>query len=182
MFHTFVNAPLLSGTAGAAAELPVQAPPGGASVGTLGSGHVGSSPGQRNLGGCAAATFESGFAPARGVAAASAVYSEAAAQPLHSTLASVYPEWSTGDLQLDQWLQLKMQSQEVFVKLAQIPLRDRRQLVFASRRKEDDIMNMTSYILGCICKVQGGSPAAVLHTRAARIVSTTHAPASDSHK
>ena len=162
MFHTFVNTPVLSTTVGADAGLPMQAPPGGAIACGPGSSHVINSPGQCNLGGNATATTESVSAATGVVQPAGTANTEAAVLPWHSPLASVYPEWSTGDLQLDQWLQLKMQSQEVFVKLAQIPVRDRRQLVSASRRKEDDIMNMTSYILGCIRKVHGGSPAALV--------------------
>ena len=83
----------------------------------------------------------------------------ATASPLSAGLADVYPEWSTGEVQLDTWLKLKMQSQEVFNKLASIPVRDRRQLVSACKHREGGIMNMTSYVLGCIRKVQSGSQA-----------------------
>ena len=74
------------------------------------------------------------------------------ASPLPTVLTDVFPEWSTGKLQMDAWLQLKTQSQEVFAELTQISKRGRRQLATASKRKEGEIINMTSYILRCIRK------------------------------
>ena len=166
MFHTFANAPLLTAAVSNVAELPLQAAPGRAMAGGYGSGSASTSPQQRSIGGLAAAGDESNPASFATVASAPAPGAEHAVPALHTTLASAYPEWSTGDLQLDTWLQLKMQSQDVFVKLAQIPLRDRRQLVSASRRKEGEIVNMTSYIMGCIRKVASGTPATLVRNTA----------------
>ena len=160
MFHTFASAPVLSGAASAAAALPLLATPGHESAIALGSGQLSHLPALHNPSAPAMTGGDNGgpASPAAPAVATGGV--SVAATPLSSVLSNVYPEWSTGERQLDTWLQLKMQSQDVFAKLAQIPVRDRRQLVTASMRKEGDIMNMTSYIMGCIRKVQSGGSAA----------------------
>ena len=85
------------------------------------------------------------------------------ASPLPTMLSDIFPEWSTGELQFDLWLQLKMQSPEVFTELAQTSMRGRWHLVRACMRKEGEIINMTGYVLRCIRQVQSGSQIATPH-------------------
>ena len=159
MFHTFTGAPLQPCAASTAVSAPLLAAPGSESTMAPQTLQHAGAPAVFNSNMAAAASANCISSASAAAPAPATGCGGTAASPLSAGLADVYPEWSTGEVQLDTWLKLKMQSQEVFNKLASIPVRDRRQLVSACKHREGGIMNMTSYVLGCIRKVQSGSQA-----------------------
>ena len=61
-----------------------------------------------------------------------------------------YPEWSTGSKDNDEWLAANMQDNAVFKQLTQVSMTERKQLVTAIMGRQDGILNVTKYMMGCL--------------------------------
>ena len=67
--------------------------------------------------------------------------------------------WSTGDALFDDWLRANFHDEELFQRLAMLPMGERKQIVSATYRKKQEVRNPVQYLVGCIRKsLEKGSP------------------------